>query len=364
MTYKKWAVKTISLSLVLLLILGGITFAVDPLYQYRYDENDSYFLSSKFSCAGLIKNYEYDSVMLGSSMTQNFDPDIFKDEMGLNLLKVNVGGMSVPELCVYLDYIDEHSDCKKVFVSLDLQRFAINPDEAEFKIPKHLINGYWDDYKYLLSSEVYTRFLPLDLAIKGLETLNIEVPSFIKNTTDIDELGSWYRDYPSGEEAVLKSLEKDGFGVSSIVAEDVDENAKENIELLFSTIEKVSDETEYVFFFPPYSSLYWFHSRDNGHFDAFCEAKESIFNLSKNYKNITVYDFQNFDLTADLNNYRDITHYSKDINDYMVKCFADGTGLVTSVDTLKANKNGMAAKADNIYTRYKYHIDTYCKTEK
>ncbi|MBQ8783673.1 MAG: hypothetical protein IJZ57_07885 [Clostridia bacterium] len=364
MTHKKWAISTISFSLVLLLILSSITFIVDPLYQYRYDKNDKYYLNPQFSCAGLIKNYNYDSIMLGSSMTQNFDPDLFKEKMGLDLLKVNIGGMTVPETCFYLKYINEHSSCKKVFVSVDLQRFAIHPDNAEFNIPEHLINGYSDDYRYLLSSEVYTRFLPVDLIIKGMEALDITVPSFIKSSTDIDEIGAWHSDFSIGENAVLKSLEKRGYGVSKIEADGVETPVNANVDLLFSTISELNNNTEYVLFFPPYSSLYWIYAKDNGHFDAFCDAKEKIVTLAQQYQNVSVYDFQSFELTTDLDNYRDISHYSKEINDYLVECFADGTGFISDISQIKANKAGISEKADATYLKYKTHIDTYCKIEK
>ncbi len=361
MTHKKWVIKTISFSLALLLILAAITFVVDPLYQYRYNEDDNYYLSPKFSCAGLVKNYKYDSVMLGSSMTQNFDPKVFKEEMGLNLLKVNIGGMTVPETCFYLKYINEYSKCKKIFVSLDLQRFAVAPEDAGFNIPRYLANGYEDDYRYLLGSEVYTRFLPLALMFKGLDFINVDLPENIKNSTDVNELGAWYSDFQIGEETVLKSLEKNGFGVSEIEAEGIETPVNASIDMLFSTISELSSDTEYVLFFPPYSSIYWVYAKQNGHFDAFCDAKERIFELSQKYKNVKIYDFQSFEITYDLNNYRDISHYSKEINDYLTQCFADGTGLVHSINDLKNNRSLILQYADLTEQKYKFYIENYCR---
>lgn len=364
MTHKKWALTTISFFLVILLVLGSITFIVDPLYQYRYDENDNYYLNFKFSCAGLIKTYPYDSVMLGSSMTQNFDPDVFEKEMGLDLLKVNMGGMTVPETCFYLKYINNHSDCKKVFFSVDLQRFAIHPDDAEFNIPEYLVNGYDDDYRYLLSSEVYTRFLPVDLLIKGLEFANIDIPSSFEKATDVDEIGSWYEDFSYGEEIVLDHLQKNGFGAYSIEAEGLETPVDANIDLLFETLSSLDKDTEYVLFFPPYSSLFWVYAKQNGIFETFCDAKERIFELTEKLENVTVFDFHNLELTSDLENYRDISHYTKDVNDYLVNCFADGTGIVTDAKQLTENKAGLSEKADATYYNHKVHIDTYCKIEK
>ncbi len=359
MTSKKWAIKTIAISAVILMLMATFTFIIDPLYQYRYSEDSDYYVNPRYSCAGLIKTYDYDSVMLGSSITQNFDPDLFSEKMNLKLLKVNIGGMSVPETVFYLDYIRQSGKAETVFASVDLQRFVLDEGEASFNIPEHLANGYGDDYRYLLSSDVYTRFLPVDIFIKVLKLFNIEQPDFMKMSTDIDEMGSWHHQNKCSEEIFLESFEKNGFGVSEIKLDGIDQKLKVNIDTLFNALDKYDGDTQINLFFPPYSSMYWVYAKENGHFDSFMKAKEYVVEKSQNYKNVNVYDFQNIEYTSDLNYYRDISHYSKDINDYMVDYFAQGSYIVKSKDDVILNAEQISARCDDFSLKYSDYIKKY-----
>ena len=86
---------------------------------------------------------------------------------------------------------------------------------------------------------------------------------------------------------------------------------------------------KHVFFFPPYSSLFWNDAKDEGYFDSYLEAKRYFFEAAT-ARGAIVYDFQGADFTVDLEEYKDNTHYRPEINDWMVKCFANGDYLVTT----------------------------------
>jgi hypothetical protein len=48
------------------------------------------------------------------------------------------------------------------------------------------------------------------------------------------------------------------------------------------------------------------------------------------YDNVRLFfPMNDAEIVTDLKNYHDIGHYSADINDYLVACFADGRHLVT-----------------------------------
>ena len=60
--------------------------------------------------------------------------------------------------------------------------------------------------------------------------------------------------------------------------------------------------------------------------------------------NVTVYDFQAIPEICDLDNYKDITHYSAQINEYMVDCFANKKYIVTS-DTIDKSIDDLKEQA-------------------
>ncbi len=348
MSSKKWVLTTISITIVLMLILGLITYIVDPLHQYRYSSEQQYPLSPQYSISGLIKNYEYNSVLLGSSVTQNFDANDFKDEMDMDILKVTMGGMNYPDIKLNMQLVNEVGKCEKMFVCIDIHKFAeVNP---ETHMPEHFYNGYADDFKYLLSSDVYTRFLPLAICANIFGFMDKPIPSIITSKLNPNKMGYWNDRYEFGESILLASIKNNENAVSDVELEGLNSRLQESINNLFTCID---EDIEYVFFFPPYSAFYWENCQHNGYMDSFLDAKVYFYEQSLNYDNIRVYDFQNSDETVNFLNYKDTTHYSEKINRYMVKCFATENYLVEDSGDIVENNKGIAEKVNNVKENYK-----------
>ncbi len=78
--------------LVLCLIFSLVVYAVDPFFQFRVRDN-TYTLNGLYVSPGLIKNYDYDTLIIGSSMTQNFDMDQVREVLGVKPLHIGIGAM-------------------------------------------------------------------------------------------------------------------------------------------------------------------------------------------------------------------------------------------------------------------------------
>ena len=89
---KKWVLIFLSLTLAILIGLAAIAYIIDPFFQFRVRDN-TYKLSSWFVSSGLIENYDYDTLIIGSSMTQNFTMDVVREELGVHPLKIGIGGI-------------------------------------------------------------------------------------------------------------------------------------------------------------------------------------------------------------------------------------------------------------------------------
>ena len=104
------------------------------------------------------------------------------------------------------------------------------------------------------------------------------------------------------------------------------------------------DRGTHVFFFPPYSSLFWCDARIDGYFDSYAQAKR-YFAEEAAQRGAVVYDFQGANCTLDLDNYRDITHYLPVVSDWMIGCFADNRYLV-SRDNISSFLENLIANTD------------------
>ncbi len=64
-----------------LMITAGLTFVIDPYFQYHmpWFGKEAYANNERYSNPGLAKNAEYDSVIVGSSMSENFNCNWFDE---------------------------------------------------------------------------------------------------------------------------------------------------------------------------------------------------------------------------------------------------------------------------------------------
>ena len=68
-----WIIKFLLLSILTLLTVGVINFLLDPFQQYRKANfYKPIYDNERYLNPGLAKTYDYNQVIIGSSMTENF----------------------------------------------------------------------------------------------------------------------------------------------------------------------------------------------------------------------------------------------------------------------------------------------------
>jgi len=93
---------------------------------------------------------------------------------------------------------------------------------------------------------------------------------------------------------------------------------------------KDNPEKKFTIFFPPYSILAYKYFQKEEVFNNLMSLKGYIFIKLLKLNNVKIFDFQIANkITFDLNNYKDVTHYSEDINNWMVKQMKEKNYLVS-----------------------------------
>ena len=321
----RWIVSFFVVVLAAALLFGSIAFLFDPFMQFRIRDN-TYMLSGWFVAPGLIQNYDYDTLILGSSMTQNFNMDTFREALGVNPLRIGLGGIRSVEIAELADLAYQSGKANTIYISTDLSQFTNNT-----KVSRNLKYLMDDDLlsrcRYLFSYEVWFRYIPTDLALMTLDFAGVKLPQKFAHKRSIDHLEDWYLDMEFGEEVVIHNYKTGQFQVSDVETEDLYARMISNMNEFLDSFQY--DSAQHVFFFPPYSSLCWTYAQDNDYFEEYLLAKE-YFIAQATARGAIVYDFQSADFTMDLNNYKDTTHYSPEINDWIVSCFASGEYRVTN----------------------------------
>lgn len=305
-----------------------VTYKLDPFYKYnRRNQWDKYttIKKEKFLAVGLIKNFDYDSLLIGSSMVENFDMGYFRNKMECNIIKVPLEGIEIKETLELLNKASEVGKAKKYYVSIDIAKFAVEKETS--RIPDYLLrDSFLYDLKYALNYESWFRFYPFNMLFGILKEMHLPYIPEISNTwemryggpLDIDNKDNWSKYYTFDADIVLNNYKSGKYSVSAINLVGLEDRMKSNIDNFFTRLNK--NDAEYNFFLPPYSFLFWDNAKTLGYYDVYKKAIDYFVFMAKE-NGVNVYDFQTAEFIYDLNNYKDTTHYSPEINNWMVDMF-------------------------------------------
>ncbi len=324
--FKKWMA-------VFLSVFGGLAAAavllvvyVDPFFQYHKPlEHFPYVVDHQVNQnPGMAKHMEYDSVILGSSMTVNFNTGWFQELFGLRALKLSYSGAFPRDQANIMDIIFcSGQEVKAVFLGIDVITYSGGVEETKYPIPEYLYDDkVWNDVPYVLNKDVLLEYILRPLADPEPTDLATVYASW------------WTEEYYNKQwvmhNYVMPQLEEEEADPESYVR-NVEANLKANI---CPYIERNPD-TEFYVFFPPYSILFWNDVQRENHMEATMREYAYITERLLAYENVRVFFFPNQEwIVCNLDNYADYSHYHPDINRYMTECFASGECEVT-VETLE-----------------------------
>lgn len=342
--YKRWSCLWLVAVSSALLAVGVFNFIVDPFQYFRKASfYKPFFKDARFLNPGVAKNYPYDTVILGTSMAQNFRPSYIREKLGFEAVKLAIPGGSAYEERLALDVALRTGKVKKVIFALNVPSFAGEPERfsnGEAGMPLYLYDdNLLNDVNYLFSLDAI-------LYYKYLVRANVLKKQLDK--TDIDNYGTWakIKDSRFSEAKVLEDWERGEFNKSmSSVDYEVNKLVKSFEVNLLNVVKKYKD-IEFIVFYPPYSALVWADFYRTEKLESILLFKKQVFSLTRSIKNLKLYDFQDHeDITYNLDNYKDISHYAPEINDFIVDSLAKGDFLVKeeAIDAqmLKLRNTGM-----------------------
>lgn len=303
---KSWLTKLFVSITCVLVILAMATWIVDPFLYYRINDSNHYLLNARFCNKGIIKNYDYDTVIIGSSMIQNFSMQSLREKSGWKPVKLTIGGMKLSEIEQMVRLASEQGRVKRFIINVDI----ISDADGKSRFPEYLYNHFaFDDVKYLLGYEAWMRFIPVDLMFNLLYRLNISLPEKFEASTKIDYIEDWSLNAKFGADVVLKNYLNKQYAVSTQNTEGMYQRLCSRFDDCLNNID-INSEKEYIILFPPYSALFWYNAEKEGYKDIILEVKKYLVAQLLKHKNIRIVDMQNIEEISDLNNYKDTTHFN------------------------------------------------------
>lgn len=309
-------------SISLLLFCMGLVILFDPFYQYHkpLPRLKAVLTDKEYQCIGTLKTFDYDSLIVGSSVSENYNNHWFDEGFDCTSVKAIRSYGATADLCYLLDIAFAHQNIKYVFYNLDPSALSADPVPTyeSTGCPMYLYDdNFLNDYEYWFNKDVLFEKIPYQIA-----------NSFIGN---YDEGASynWAQWKSFSEEMVLSQYIRDPKISEMKPANYHQENLAANLSLLTQQITS-HPETTFKIFMPPYSMLWWDSVYRSGETDAYLYNMKVAMSELLTYDNVEFYFFMNDrKVVTNLNNYMDLLHFSQDINEYIYHCLAEDSHRVT-----------------------------------
>lgn len=335
--------KFIIFVLVFLCIVAGTVILFDPFYVYHkpLPGLKAVLTDKEYQCVGTLRNFDYDAVIVGSSVCENYNNVWFDEGFNCKSVKAIRSYGATADLIYLLNIAYENQNVKQVFYNIDPSSLYSSTETTyeSTGCPMYLYDGnILNDGQYLFNKDVLLEKIPMELA---------------KSFSSYDE-GDGYNwaQWKTFHHLMCMTMYERLDEVKSMQnAHMYDDLAKENTELIVDIVKK-HPETTFRFFFSPYSMCWWDNAYRTGERDAVLSAQEICIRELLKYENVSLYYYQDDEeIITNLDNYMDTIHFSKEINYYICNNMINEVDKVTE-ENVNDLLSGMYELSDEIEKKF------------
>lgn len=300
---KSFFIRTICL----LIFLIAVVVLFDPFYQYHkpLPGLKSVLSDKEYQCVGTLRTFDYDSLIVGSSVCENYNNHWFDEGFDCTAIKAIRSYGAIADLCYLLDIAYKNQDLKYIFFNIDPSSLSASTETTyeSTGCPMYLYDtNYLNDYSYVLNKDVIMEKIPYMLAFS------------LKSDYDEGNSYNWAQWKYFGADLATGMYNRLSTVKPMYEQTYYQEELNGNIALLEAQV-KAHPETTFKFFFPPYSMLWWDNAYRSGERDAHLYNEEQVISALLKYDNVEIYYYQDEEeIITNLDNYMDMIHFSKDIN--------------------------------------------------
>lgn len=295
---KRWTAALLLTFVVLLGLCGGTVRLVDPFFHYHDpDPEGEVWFDQRAQGAGLLRSQEYETVLMGSSLAANYRPFWFDVFYETSTVKITFPNGGFGEFTRALDYACTQQDVERVIFGLDPNLLARDPAEEPDQLPEYLYDtNPWNDGQYLLNKDVLMR--------SGYTLLK----KMSGETQSIQDAFVWDGNVFFSKELALAGYERPEATGETLAADAFLENGRANLERVTGWLEQYPD-TEFIFFFSPYSILFWDKMNQLGQTEAMLALLQETVETLLQYDNAELQFFMaDTEVITNLENYADHIH--------------------------------------------------------
>ncbi len=342
-------------SILLTAIFFATIYYYDPLkiFHKPYKYKEYLQQNMRQQAAGIINNWDFNSIILGTSMLENTSSKEASRILGGRFVNISLSGSNFWERKLIMDYALRKKTIRTIIYSLDyiggglVDTSVEITDNADYPLSSF---RYLYDDNPVNDFNVYLndKYLKCVFSFKNKNKCmghkaSIDRPNswyeFPIHSVRFGGLTSWFKARKNPQikwsfSEIINSVKRIEKGEVK-TDKDVDEKiaaSKKHLEKTIITYAKQYPDTEFILAIPPYSRIVdAIDAKYNK--PRFARIKASIrylVDVSSYVKNIKVYGWGDSDYPDDISHYKDLAHYHHSFNSLMLQYIKDGQGLLTN----------------------------------
>jgi hypothetical protein len=333
------------------LILYGFIFDPWQLFHQAWFREPVFINNARFQDAGIINSYKFDSAIIGNSMAENFSAQEASEQLGGTFVNLSLAGSMFSEREIILKHLFRKKKIKNLIITLDHLPYvgvgqfneSMPPEQFDF-----LYNGnQLDDFRLYFDVKLFRCWNLKESCVKevpglrreSLEELYPWYPFYVKAFGGIQSWCDWSR-----RSAPFKAFLQEIVNVARAIEkgkhltwekklqEKYQQNGWSTFDAYILPFVKAHPETRFYLFVPPYSRL-WYAMQEQyytSYYEVYLSFIEHIVQVTAGYPNVQLFAFGNMDFNADIANYKDQSHYHKDVNSKILHLMTGSTQLLTT----------------------------------
>lgn len=322
----------IFLTLAIFVLPALVVVAFDPffvLHKPFIHKDIGFDGTDRYQNAGLINSYladpseKIDTIIIGTSMSQNLPVSALKNKQGINALKLTMAGGKPKELGLLLNKALKTGRVKHVVWEIFTPYASDDPNlvHKESPLPEFLYNqSRMDNWRYIFNNDVVEEALKAAMGKR-------------KKRKTLENLYTWekkkqFEQYSSKKNT--KKVKEKLANTASKIKKQYDGPVIQfpNIEQHVLPFLKSNPDIRFSLYFPPIS-YYGYTIKGNTEFWRQMKMREFLLQKTQTLENVSVYAFDSYNWGNDLSNYMDNNHYSPDISEKIATAISKGEDTIT-----------------------------------
>lgn len=327
MSSRSYIIGFMATALVVLSLVTAFNYYVDPFTYYHQPWTPiNLSKNQRYANPGLARNQDYELVVLGTSHVMEISSSRLTEITGQKSINLPFTAGLIREMVELLRLVLEQDKAGTIILEMNFPSFSLGDAVSNYpdEFPMYLYRPRMEmPFRYLMSFDTLrTSFQALDkpgrITLDNKDDIGarqygrervVAAWNFQNRTWDAKRLEFW-----AGHQAGIQS-------------------PGEMIEARLVPLFEAHPDVAFQLFLPPTSILFFLHhaSLSANDFERWMAFRDMLGAVADRFEHVSLHDFQTaFELTTDLDQYRDLGHFKPQALDRMFEELQAGSAAVDS----------------------------------